>query len=218
MRHGMGLEHGLAHADTDVLVSALIVGQHREASTLVQGWIEHGRSYDAICSEGIQPALVRIGELWAQGRVSVAQEHLATAIAQRILVQAFDSATFAPPNGQKALFACVEGNHHALGLRMVSDTFAIAGWNVAYLGADVPTGDLAQQVDAWRPHLLGLSVSMTEQIPVANDVARRVRDELGDVAPRIVVGGRPLREGSPLPVPLDVDVWTANAGSAAAAL
>lgn len=199
-------------------MSALIVGQHREAAALVEDWIERGLSYDAICSAGIQPAMYRIGELWAQGRVSVAQEHLATAIAQRILVLAFEAAAFAPPQGRKALFACVAGNRHALGLRMVSDAFAIAGWEVEYLGADVPSEDLVRQADAWRPHLLGLSVAIPDQLTVANDVARRVRSQLGEAAPRVVVGGRPLRERLPLPEPLDVDVWPADAGQAAATL
>ena len=204
--------------DTDVLVSALIVGQDREAGALVERWIDGGLAYDAICARGIQPAMYQVGELWSQGRISVAQEHLATAIAQRLLVVTYQAARFAPAHGRRALFACVEGNHHGLGLRMVADAFAIAGWDVEYLGTDVPTRDLVEQVDAWRPELVGLSAGLTEHIAVADAVAARIRDRLADAAPRIMLGGRPVTAGAALPTPLDVDVWTADLGSAAASL
>ena len=208
----------IAQQDVDVLVSALVVGQHREAAELVERWIESGLTYDAICSDGIEPAMIFIGELWEQGRISVAQEHLATAIAQRILVLALDAATFAEPRGQKAVFACVQGNHHALGLRMVSDAFSIAGWDVAYLGADVPSSDLVDHVNAWRPHLLGLSASFADHLSTATDVARSVRARLGADAPRIVVGGRAVRPGTHLPHALDVDIWPGGGAAAAAAV
>ena len=218
MRDDVADDQAFVRRDADIFMSALLVGHHREAENLVQGWITRGQSYSVICSAAIQPAMIRIGDLWARGQISVAQEHMASAIAQRILVQALDATTFAAPNGQKALFACVEGNRHALGLRMVSDAFSIAGWDVEYLGADVPTEDLVRQVVAWQPHLVGLSVSQVEQVPRADDVARSIRDNVGDPSPRIVVGGRAIRDVVTLPSLAHGDVWPADAWEAPANL
>ena len=198
---------------TDVLVDALVDGRIAEAETLVEHWIGQGASYEDIAVRGFQEAMFQIGELWEQGRVSVAQEHLATAICHRLLVRAFDAETFAPLRQQRAVFACVAGNRHSLGLRIVSDTFAIAGWDVSYLGADLPTEDLIEQTERLRPDLIGLSVALPEHVITAYQAAARVREQLGAAAPRVLVGGHGVYALPSPPQPPDdlprppVDVW-----------
>ena len=196
---------------TDVLVEALVEGRIAEAEALIEHWIGRGSSYEDIAVQGIQASMIRIGELWEEGQVTVAQEHLATAISHRLLVRAFDAETFSHPRKQKAMFACVEGNRHALGLRIVSDTFSIAGWDIAYLGADVPTVDLMTYVERQRPHLLGLSATLAEHLHVALEVAQALHAELMDRAPRIVIGGRAVREHAGAPPQFAVDLWRYDA-------
>lgn len=53
-----------------------------------------------------------VGNLWQRNRITVVQEHLASAISQNVLVGAYLKASFLAPIGQSAVFACVEGNHH----------------------------------------------------------------------------------------------------------
>ena len=57
------------------------------------------------------------------------------------------------PIDRRVLLACVAGNHHAVGLRMVADAFQLAGWDVQYLGANVPTAALVRQAAEWNPTL-----------------------------------------------------------------
>lgn len=175
-------------------MQSLLAGRQRDADALIETWIASGVGYADIASYGIQPALYEVGELWADGRISVAQEHLATAIYQGLLVRAYDATEFAEPRDDKALFACVEHNLHTVGLRIVCDSFAIGGWDVEFLGADVATADLVRHVVAWRPHLLGLSISTAEHLETAQHAIAQIREALGDEAPKIVVGGRVLRE------------------------
>lgn len=203
-----GRHEELSHFDVDALVECLAEGRQDAADAIVRAWLERGSRYEDIAVRGIQAALYRIGELWAEGRASVAQEHLATAMAQRLLVRALDAAPFAAPRDDRVVIACVQGNHHALGARMIADAFLIAGWNVEYLGADVPTADLVAQVVSWRPDLVGLSVSLPEQVAVAVDAIAQIEAALGEGAPRFVLGGRPLEALPELREGLSADVWT----------
>lgn len=132
----------LARYDVDALVDCLAAGRQGDADALVEAWLARGSRYEEIATYGIQAALYRIGDLWAEGRASVAQEHLATAMAQRLLVRALDAVPFAAPRDESVVIACVQGNHHSLGARMIADAFTIEGWNVHFLGADVPTESL----------------------------------------------------------------------------
>lgn len=211
-------DEGLSHYDVDALVECLVAGRQIDADALMDAWLARGSSYEDIATHGIQAALYRIGELWAEGRASVAQEHLATAMAQRLLVRALDSAPFAAPREESVVIACVQGNHHALGARMIADAFTIAGWNVRYLGADVPTEDLVYQVATWRPDVVGLSVAMPEHTAVAAEAIARIQAALGEPAPRYVVGGRPLEASPELRDGLRADVWTDGVAGAVAKL
>jgi diguanylate cyclase (GGDEF)-like protein len=99
-----------------------------------------------------------IGELWAERAITVADEHLATAISQQVLIRLYDSLQCAPPRSrERVLLAAVEGQHHVLGLRMVADLLEGAGFDVLYLGADVPTGSLAKLIQEHEPALVGLT-------------------------------------------------------------
>jgi len=137
----------------------------------------------------VRPAMWRIGWWWQQGRISVAQEHLATEIAHRAVDHAFTHAARKPRRQRNALFACVEGNRHALGMRTLADAFEIEGWAAFNVGADVPAASLPGMVKAFRPELIGLSVSMTQQLPAARAAIRAVRALPDGGRIRIMLGG-----------------------------
>lgn len=107
--------------------------------------------------------------------VSVAQEHLATATAQTLLVQLFAAQEPVAPCGRRFLLACVEGNHHALGLRMVADAFELGGWDVACLGANMPARYIAGMTEQVKPELVGLSVSLPQHLRAARQTAATLR-------------------------------------------
>ena len=173
-------------------VRALLDGRRDTAVDQVLGAMGAGASLVDVSVDLVQPALYEIGRLWQHNRIGVAQEHLATAIAQNALAAGFARAGFAPPNGRRAVFACVADNHHGLGLRMVSDAFEVAGWEADFLGADTPTPDIVRFVCEHRPDLLGLSAGLVPQVIAVRDVIARVRAELGNAAPPIIIGGLPF--------------------------
>ena len=87
-----------------------------------------------------QPAQYEIGRLWQTNRISVAQEHYCTAATQLIMSQLYPLIFSSPRNGLRMVAACVQGDSHELGLRMVSDFFELEGWDTLFLGASTPAG------------------------------------------------------------------------------
>ncbi|KAF0162897.1 MAG: cobalamin B12-binding domain-containing protein [Rhodocyclaceae bacterium] len=169
------------------------------AATLLAGDGDGARAQLLDCARGtwlpnvvarvVRPAMWRIGWWWQTGRISVAQEHLATEIAHRAVDNAFTHAARKPRRQRSALFACVEGNRHALGMRTLADAFEIDGWAAFNLGADVPAASLPGMVNAFRPELVGLSVSMTQQLPAARAAIEAIRALPDGGRIRIMLGG-----------------------------
>lgn len=200
------------HPSTESLAESLVIGSRADAKALVNAAAsELGYLHTAVGL--IQPAMYRIGEWWHRREIGVAEEHLATALAQRLLVEQFTAAAAASPvpHGPGSLFACVPSNQHALGLRIVADAFELEGWSVEYLGADTPAVDLVERIVRIRPRLVGLSVSMVWQLHELRELTERIRERMGDEAPRIVAGGLGLVRVSGAADRLGLDGWYSTA-------
>jgi len=139
-----------------------------------------------LCERVIAPALRRVGEEWAAGEVTIAAEHRASAICERLI-----AARAQQPQGRPrgiAVTATPPGERHALPALMAAACLREDRWLVHHLAADLPTtevADLARQVGA---DLVVLS-SATSQ---AARAGRRAAKEIGLAAPRLrVLAGRP---------------------------
>ena len=136
-----------------------------------------------------QPALYRIGERWHANLMSVAQEHMATAMVQALMAVGLSRSTPAADNGRRVLLACVAGNHHSVGLQMVADALHLSGRHVQFLGENVPATALVQQVIEFKPDLVGLSVMLESQLPGLKRFLALLAERLGDARPPVMIGG-----------------------------
>lgn len=218
-RAGERVPYG-AHRPPDLpqvaaLTRMLTVGDVRGIRAMLQEAWEASGDYVDIATRLVQPALYDVGTLWQRNEITVAQEHLAIAISETLLTRLFmTAALFAETSDRSALFACVAGNLHALGLRIVSDAFELAGWTVQYLGANTPTDALVTQVDRARPNVVGLSASMAQQLPTLRRAVQIMKAEFGAQCPTILVGGLPTNQADGIWRWVGSDAWSPDAATA----
>ena len=191
--------------------AALLAGNQREALAIVSRCIDCAQTLVDVELHVIQPALYQIGAKWQANQVSVAQEHMATAIAQSVMTVGLLQSPAPAPVDKRVLLACVEGNNHAVGLRMVADAFLLAGWDVQYLGANVPTGALVGHAVEWKPDLVGLSVSFAQQLPAVKAVIAALVERLGDARPAVMIGGLAINRFDRLARMVSADGFSADA-------
>jgi MerR family transcriptional regulator, light-induced transcriptional regulator len=174
--------------------AADVAGAYKVASRA----LEEGMSLAALYQRVVAPAMQELGRLWEHGAITVADEHLATALTHRVLAvlrppelfeQAFEPGSSKP----RAVLAAVQGEQHALGLRMAADLLEDGGYQVAYLGADVPSEALMQAIETLSPSLVGLSATMPESAQQLGDAVERVRSAHPQLA--LLIGGQ--GSGSP---------------------
>ena len=113
---------------------ATVSGDARSAASVVADAMRGETSLAALYREVFAPALDRVGQLWAAGRLTVAQEHLATQITLDQMARVRQAARPARKTGLAAVVAAVEGEQHWMGARMVADLLEEAGWSVDFLG------------------------------------------------------------------------------------
>ena len=137
----------------------------------------------------IAAAQREVGRLWEQNRISTAQEHVATAISQLALAQLYPHLPRAARTGKSALVACVVGELHDMPARIVSDFLDMSGFDVRFLGADVPTENLVACVRSESPDLVALSATMSFHFEALREAVAAVRATPEGARVPVLVGG-----------------------------
>ena len=86
--------------------------------------------------------------------------------------------------------ACVPGEAHDLGLRMVAGLYQAGGREVHFLGGDVPIESILYAIRLRRATTLLLSVTLAQAIPALETTLRAVAMLPEGQRPRVVVGGQ----------------------------
>ena len=190
-------------------LEALLGGDTTAAGAVVGEASRRGLTVEQIYLHLLAPALVEVGARWRARRLSVAEEHLASEITLREMERLRERLAPPPGSGLCAVLGCVEGEPHAIGLRMFGDFLTIDGWTIDYLGASVPAGDLAALVARRRPALVALSVTQTDRLPALALAASALR-KLGSSAP-VLAGGAALRGRAGAAATLGVEAVASDA-------
>jgi len=114
---------------------------------------------EAVCVEVLQKGMSEIGNKWYENQASVQQEHFASGLAMRRL-DALLSSSPAPSRAQTILVGCPANEWHTFTPLMLALFLRRRGFNVIYLGANVPTERFEETVRAVRANLIIL-VSQT---------------------------------------------------------
>ena len=171
-------------------LAAQLVGDRQGALRLVmEEGIAAGVTVPDLVLQVIQPAQYEIGRLWQENRISVAQEHLATAVSQLVLAHLYPHLPREARRGRTALVATVEGELHDMGARVTADFLEMAGYDVRYLGASVPADHLVAMIEETKPHLLALSTTIPTHLPMVRRTVDRVCEATKGQLP-ILLGGR----------------------------
>ncbi len=146
-------------------------------------------SPDATVQDVLEPALVSIGEWWAQGRCSVAGEHLASTKMQGRLLGLLDAANDGL-NGSspRALIACLPNEQHQLGALLAAYALARRGFRVSFFGAALPLTDLEGAIERLRPTVVALSVARQPVLSAHEDALVDLVQRHSRV--RFLLGGR----------------------------
>lgn len=169
--------------------AALTRGDSEAASQVIEDLLKIETSLPEVYLGIIAPALASIGDCWRTGEIGVGDEHLAT----QIVVQQMDRLralfiTPEPRSPHRVLVACVEGEQHSVGARMLADLCLLKGWSVDFLGANTPSSAVIEMARRRHAHLIALSLTMAEGMKHA----RRLLNDIGTLspAPSVVVGGQ----------------------------
>jgi MerR family transcriptional regulator, light-induced transcriptional regulator len=197
-------------------VHTLLGGYRSAAGRLVFEAAEHGEPVRQLYLQVFQPALQEIGRLWQMKKISVAQEHFCSAATQVVMAQLLPRKFAAEHCGRGVVVACVSGELHEVGARMVGDFFEMAGWDPCFCGANTPHAGVVQLAVERAADVLAVSVTMGNHLHAVQDLIDGVRADPRCARLRVMVGGYPFSVDPALWRTLGADGTAADAEAAVA--
>lgn len=204
-----------ATEEADGIAAAALLAVQRLDAVELQAVLERAAvtlGVPAFLDHVVSPFLERVGQEWSRGTVSVAQEHMASAVVRRVL--GWLLRVYEVRNGAPRLVVATPPHHaHELGALMAAATAAAEGWIVTYLGPDLPIPDLVSAVGlsgaravafsaVHRPDTADLVGALRDararlpddvQVLVGGAEALRIRDEVEATGARVVASLAELR-------------------------
>ncbi len=200
------------HALVERLWVAVLAGDERAAAAMVRRALDDGADPERVLLDVVARVQGRVGEEWASNRITVTQEHVATAINERaVAVIAEHPAARTEPSRRRVLVACVDGEWHGLPARLVAEVLKLRGWRVDYLGAHVPTPHLVAHIHRTGPDVVALSSSIPTRLPTAHATITACQA----AGTPVLVGGAAFGPDGEYARLLGADAWAPDARTAA---
>lgn len=190
------------------VLALLLDGDHRGLARVVRAQAPDADGLLRFYLDVLPSVMEELGALWQRGRISVADEHLATSLASRVIAQLYASLPEREPvPGKVAVVACAPGETHELAGRMLTDLLEAGGWDVSFIGAGVPAAELLHYVGRRKPFLLCLSVTMPLNLQAAAELTHELRGEPDWERLRVLLGGRAFALEPALAHRMGADGW-----------
>jgi excisionase family DNA binding protein len=191
----------------------LRAGDNAGAWWLIENQLASAHDTPGVLTVLVVPALRSIGDRWRSGEIFVAQEHAATAVAQRLVGRL--GLQFGRRGKSRGLVALTapSGDLHSLPVARVADLLRWRDVDVLELGADTPDGAMVDAV-ASVPRLIGLGFVSTTKGRASTVSSSVAAARYACSALPIFIGGGAIGSAAQAR-PLGADLWTGTGPHAA---
>ncbi len=128
---------------------------------------------ETVCIEILQKGLVAVGNGWYEGEATIQQEHFTSALSAQKL-QTLIAATPAPTRPERIVAATAPGDFHTFSAMLLTYLLRRRGYDVVYLGADVPAEELQETIEQVKPRLIIISAQLLQTAAALLEVARSI--------------------------------------------
>lgn len=176
-------------------LDSLLAGKRLECNQIVKQLLDDNIDIQLLYTDLFQKSLYTVGDLWEHNRISVAREHLATAITESLMHLTYPVLFSAEREqaGKTAVISCAANEFHQIGGKMAADMFELNGWDAHFLGANTPVDHMLEHIQEVKPDLVGLSLSIYFNLDSLKKGIEAFRSSFSNLD--ILVGGQAFRWG-----------------------
>jgi methanogenic corrinoid protein MtbC1 len=137
----------------------------------------------------LTPVMYKIGDMWASNQLGIADEHVASNIANT-LVKMVSSKYTVMPSKRKIVICVPEGEEHSLGANILETHLSSIGHRVYNLAPSEPHDSIVSFIRSTKPDSVMVSITLEDNIKPGQRLVKKILDHF-DV--RVYIGGQALK-------------------------
>ncbi|MCB1163328.1 MAG: MerR family transcriptional regulator [Candidatus Krumholzibacteriia bacterium] len=139
----------------------------------------------------VLPLMKHIGDAWHTGGLRIVHEHMASSVIHAFLY-AMQQKRPGSAQAPRLLAATLPGSRHELGALLAASVAAERGWDVTYLGPDLPAAEIAAAVHARQARAVAISAVFADDAALLQRELRWLRELAGEGV-ELFAGGEAAR-------------------------
>ena len=181
-----------ADSFSDVLLSD---NEAEATAQLIDAYLQ-SHALTTLFDTTITKAMHRVGDLWFNGTITIADEHLATRVMLCALQKLRSIVVPGPATGLKAVSCGIEGDLHELPIHLAEIIFESEGWDISNLGPNTPLFTLRDMVAQKKPDLVCISARSIVDLDRATTEYAQLRRIIEKINGTTVLGGEAFRDSN----------------------
>ena len=138
----------------------------------------------------LRPVMYQIGDEWANNKISIATEHVASNVAQTLVKIIMDKVTTFG-NKKKILLCVPVGEEHHLGCDVIETFLTSKGYKIFNMGTSIPSESVLHFIEHNKPDLVMVSITLEDNLKAGQRLIKKIKDNF---KVPIVVGGNALEQ------------------------
>jgi len=174
-------------------LSAILKANVYEAINISNEFIKKDNDVKVFWEHIILPALYSVGNKWAEGKISVGEEHTATSICQRVMSEHYPKVMNYIDKKKRILVTTSPNELHEVGALMLSDMLELNGYDVYFISSKISTQEKCDIIFNEKIDVIIISTTLVGNISKTKTMIDEIRNKKFLNPPLTIVGGQAFK-------------------------
>jgi methanogenic corrinoid protein MtbC1 len=138
----------------------------------------------------LNPIMEKIGSMWADGRLSIATEHISSNTAQSLIKIISENHKRSTLDKGKVIITTPVGEEHCLSCNMIESFLLSKGFTTFNLSPSTPANSLVEFIKSIHPTAVLISITLDDNIKAGQRLTKKIYDQYKRLP--VYVGGQAL--------------------------
>jgi len=171
------------------LLSSMIEGDLKEVIRIYE-LVVNKSSIEEFYEKILNPIMEKIGSMWADGRLSIATEHISSNTVQSLIKIISENHKRSILDKGKVIITTPVGEEHCLSCNMIESFLLSKGFTTFNLSPSTPANSLVEFIKSIRPTAVLISITLDDNIKAGQRLATKIHNQYNRLP--IYVGGQAL--------------------------
>ena len=171
------------------LFSSMAEGDLKESIRIYESFVNKS-SIEEFYEKILNPIMEKIGSMWADGRLSIATEHVSSNTAQSLIKIISENHKRSTLDKGKVIITTPVGEEHCLSCNMIESLLLSKGFTTFNLSPSTPANSLIEFVKSIHPTAVLISITLDDNIKAGQRLATKIHEQYKKLP--VYVGGQAL--------------------------